>query len=294
MWPVASMPGARRSIPPCRSTEPVKSTIRPQQPAFTKARLAHLERQFVPLLITVLLPILVLPETATGHRLGDALLALVVSVLILQSIRTVGRHGSLVDQMFNHQIYVTFGLLVMLLLWIPVVWGSWQLPAIKAAVMASLSLFFLITSVRLVRLLARVPRVNAHVMAGAAAGYLLLGFTGGVLATATEVFRPGSFLMGHLAHQQLLLDRLTYYSFVTIAGLGYGDVVPGNAIGERFAILLSVSSTLYVALLVGLLMGRFIASKEALILEEDGVLPVVLPDPSARGTGDDRAESREF
>ncbi|MGB7565039.1 MAG: hypothetical protein WBM08_09830 [Prochlorococcaceae cyanobacterium] len=83
---------------------------------------------------------------------------------------------------------------------------------------------------RLVRLLARVPRVNAQVMAWAAAGYLLLGFTGGVLATATEVFKPGSFLLGHLANQQLLYDRLTFFSFVTITGLGCGDVVPSNAI----------------------------------------------------------------
>jgi len=86
------------------------------------------------------------------------------------------------------------------------------------------------------------------------------------------VFKPGSFLMDHLVQQQLLLDRLTYFSFVTIAGLGYGDVVPGNAIGERFAILLSVSSTLYVALLVGLLLGRFIASQEVLMIEDDGLI----------------------
>jgi hypothetical protein len=127
-------------------------------------------------------------------------------------------------------------------------------------------------------------------MAGAAAGYLLLGFTGGVLATATEVFKPGSFLLGHLAHQQLLLDRLTYFSFVTIAGLGYGDVLPGNAIGERFVILLSVSSTLYVALLVGLLLGRFIASQEVLILEEDSLLTGGNPAAIERGDDDGNPE----
>ncbi|MFZ0406821.1 MAG: potassium channel family protein [Cyanobium sp.] len=245
----------------------------------------RLERQFVPLLVTVLLPIMLLPQTATGHRLGDALLALVVSLLILQSIRTLGRAHFRAGLNLRQRGYACFGLFVMALLWIPVLRGSWQLPAVKASVLVSLSLFFLITSVRLVRLLARVPRVNAQVMAGAAAGYLLLGFTGGVLATATEVYQPGSFLMGHLAHPQLLLDRLTYYSFITIAGLGYGDVVPGNAIGERFAILLSVSSTLYVALLVGLLMGRFIASQEVLILEEDGVWPEARPELSEGGAG---------
>ena len=242
-------------------------------PGFSRERLGRLERQFLPLLITVLVPVLLLPQTATGHRAGNALLAVLISVLIVQSIRTIGlAGGAKVGMVWRQRTYTWFGWLVLVSLWLPVVHDGWELPALKATVFSGLSLFFLITSVGLVQILARVPRVNAQVMAGAAAGYLLLGFTGGVLATATEVFKPGSFLLGHLLNHQLLLDRLTYYSFVTIAGLGYGDVVPGNAFGERFAILLSVSSTLYVALLVGLLLGRFIASQEALILEEDSVL----------------------
>ena len=106
-------------------------------------------------------------------------------------------------------------------------------------------------------------------MAGAAAGYLHLGLTGGVLATATQVMVPGSFNLGEAASHQLVLDRLTYFSFVTIAGIGFGDVVPANAVGERFVILLSVASTLYVALLVALLLGRFIASEEVEMLNED-------------------------
>jgi hypothetical protein len=120
-----------------------------------------------------------------------------------------------------------------------------------------------------VQLLARAPRVNTRVMAGAAAGYLLLGLTGGVLATTTQLFVPGSFRIGSMLDQEQLLDRLTYFSFTTIAGLGPGDIVASNAYGERFVILLSVSGTLYVALLVGLLLGRFIASQEVAYLEQD-------------------------
>jgi hypothetical protein len=44
-------------------------------------------------------------------------------------------------------------------------------------------------------------------------------------------------------------------------------VLPGNPFGERFAILLSIGGTLYVALLVGLLLGRYISSEELKILE---------------------------
>ncbi|MFZ9947974.1 MAG: ion channel, partial [Vulcanococcus sp.] len=49
---------------------------------------------------------------------------------------------------------------------------------------------------------------------------------------------------------------------VTLGSLGYGDVVPASPIGESFAVLLSLSSTLYLSLLIGLLLSRFITAQE--------------------------------
>jgi hypothetical protein len=214
-----------------------------------------------------------MPLTAQRGWQANVLLALTLNLLILQSVRTLPVIGGVPFARLRQGLFRGIGLAAGLGLWVPVVTGAWPGGTFRAAEMVLLSLFFLITSVRLVRLLARVPRVNAQVMAGAAAGYLHLGLTGGVLATATQVLVPGSFSLGAAATNQLLLDRLTYFSFVTIAGLGYGDVVPANAVGERFVILVSVSSTLYVALLVGLLLGRFIASEEVEMLENDALGP---------------------
>ena len=42
---------------------------------------------------------------------------------------------------------------------------------------------------------------------------------------------------------------------------GFGDVVPGSPIGECFVVLVSISSTLYVSLLIGLLLSRYIAAR---------------------------------
>ena len=71
-----------------------------------------------------------------------------------------------------------------------------------------------------------------------------------------------------------MVDRLTYFSFVVLAGLGLGDVIPLNPLGERFVILLSLSGTLYLALLMGLLIGRFIATQEV-ELEVDALVDEV-------------------
>ncbi|MEA5415736.1 ion channel [Synechococcus sp. BA-132 BA5] len=210
-----------------------------------------------------------MPFTATRGWQAHVLLALVFNLLILQSIRTLPVIGGVSYAQLRQEGFRGIGVVGGLGLWVPLFTGGWPDGLFRAVEMVLLSLFFLLTSVRLVRLLARVPRVNVQVMAGAAAGYLHLGLTGGVLATATQVLVPGSFSLGEAAIHQLVLDRLTYFSFVTIAGVGYGDVVPANAVGERFVILLSVASTLYVALLVGLLLGRFIASEEVEMLEDD-------------------------
>ncbi|MCS5700640.1 ion channel [Cyanobium sp. FGCU-52] len=220
------------------------------------------------MLLTTLLPILLMPFTAQQGRQGLALLALLVDLLILQAILTLPAMGSTTTARLRQGLFLGGGLLAGLGLWLPVVLGAWPPGIFRPLEMVLLSLFFLGTSMRLVHVLARVPRVNGKVLAGAAAGYLLLGLTGGVLATATQVVVPGSFSLGPAASHQVLLDRLIYFSFVTIAGLGIGDVVPSNAVGERFVILLSVASTLYVTLLVGLLLGRFIASEEVEMLEE--------------------------
>ncbi len=268
---MASKPGVRRWILTSRATEPLTPARRRwlERRRQEARRLIALEKRFLPLLLSALLPVLVMPLTATRGWPASVLLALVFNLLILQSILTLPVIGGVSYARLRQECFRGIGVLGGLGLWVPVLTGTWPGGLFRAVEMVLLSLFFLLTSMRLVRLLARVPRVNGEVMAGAAAGYLHLGLTGGVLATATQVLVPGSFSLGEGASHQLLLDRLTYFSFVTIAGVGFGDVLPANAVGERFVILLSVASTLYVALLVGLLLGRFIASEEVEMLEDD-------------------------
>ncbi len=242
--------------------------------------LVGLEPRFLGLLATTVLPVLLLPLTASRTGPGAWLVPLQYSLLILQSIRTLPvlrpsrRARAVVGA------YRLLGGLAAAGLWLPVLAGAWPNPQVRVTVLVLCTVFAVVTSCRLVRLLARVPRVNGLVMAGAAAGYLYLGLSGGLVATAIQVLHPGSFSLGAHASHELLLDRLTYFSFVTIGGVGYGDIVPTNATGERFVLLLSVASTLYVVLLVGLLLGRFIATEqlelelEALVDEAD--------DPSTR------------
>jgi hypothetical protein len=226
-------------------------------------RLVQLEPQFVPLLLSVLLPVLLLPVAALPGERFHWLLPVLLTAQVGQSLRSLPAlgFGRLSQGVLALQRVLGFGAIT----------GMWLLTLVdhhsgylllRFGVLLFSGLFSLLASLKLVLLLARVPRVNAQVMAGAAAGYIYLGLTGGLVAAALQVVNPGTFTLGINAGHALLVDRLTYFSFVVLAGLGLGDVLPTNPLGERFVILLSLSGTLYLALLIGLLIGRFIATQE--------------------------------
>jgi len=226
-------------------------------------QLVKLEPQFVPLLCSVLLPVVLLPITAAPGSSFHWLLAVMLTVLIAQSLRAM---PGLKPNRLSMALFM-----VQRLLGVSAIATMWMLALVEQrgpflllrfVVLLLTGSFSMLASLRLVMVLARVPRVNAQVMAGAAAGYIYLGLTGGLVAAALEVLVPGTFSLGTMGSHELLVDRLTYFSFVVLAGLGLGDVLPHNALGERFVILLSLSGTLYLALLMGLLIGRFIATQE--------------------------------
>jgi len=226
-------------------------------------QLVKLESQFVPLLCSVLLLVVLLPVTAAPGSSFHWLLPLLLTFLITQSLRALPglKPNRLSMAMFTVQRIL--GISAIVTMWaLALVEQRGPYLILRFMVLLLTGLFSMLASLRLVMVLARVPRVNAEVMAGAAAGYIYLGLTGGLVAAALQVLVPGTFSLGSMGSHELLIDRLTYFSFVVLAGLGLGDVLPHNSLGERFVILLNLSGTLYLALLMGLLIGRFIATQE--------------------------------
>jgi hypothetical protein len=108
--------------------------------------------------------------------------------------------------------------------------------------------------------------VSAKILCLAAAGYIHMGLTCGQLATAMQVIDNDSFRLGVMANGEELVARLSYFAFVTIGTLGYGDVVPASPVGESFVVLMSITSTLYTSLLMGLLLSRYINFRTNLAL----------------------------
>ena len=75
------------------------------------------------------------------------------------------------------------------------------------------------------------------------------------LPLAIDALSPGSIQIGsHPADRQ---TDLLYFSLVTLATIGYGDIVPLSGEARILAALEGVTGVLYIAITVALLVGRF-------------------------------------
>jgi voltage-gated potassium channel len=102
--------------------------------------------------------------------------------------------------------------------------------------------------------------INADIIAGAIVAYLLMALLWSLLFGALEVALPGSF---KLAENIPVFERevFTYFSFVTITTVGYGDIVPATPIARAFANLEAVVGQLYLVILVSWLVGMYVSAR---------------------------------
>ena len=95
--------------------------------------------------------------------------------------------------------------------------------------------------------------VNAQSITGAICIYILLGMLFVFLYGATAVLGSGDFFaQGTDGTRSLRL----YFSFVTLATLGYGDYTPAGNLGHTLAVLEALIGQLYLVTVLALLVSR--------------------------------------
>jgi len=97
-------------------------------------------------------------------------------------------------------------------------------------------------------------RAPAHRIAAAVTIYLLLGLIWTRLYQLVESVSPGSF---HLpAGEEPTAAAFSYFSFVTLATLGYGDITAVSLIARDLAVLEAVMGQLYLVILISWLVSQ--------------------------------------
>jgi voltage-gated potassium channel len=215
------------------------------------------QRRFLMLLVALLLLIVAYPvahETMGSRVLYDALLT-VVFLAAFFVLFTQRRHR-----------------LTALLFGVPTLVGAWtgyvlpdvsRLPAaITFHVLAAI--FFGVTIAMILRVVFKAPDVSADSIYGAMCGYLLVGLAFGHLYCVVGLTRSASFrgsaeFGAPLLNGEQLHYVLTYFSFVTLTTVGYGDIMPASAPARALAVTEAIVGQFYLAVLIAGLVGKWIS-----------------------------------
>jgi hypothetical protein len=126
--------------------------------------------------------------------------------------------------------------------------------------------FFSWAALMIIVSLVRSKELSLDSVFGAISGYLLLGMAWGVLYSMLDAVWPGSFAVADRLGQQVQADHtrmhlFTYYSFITLTTVGYGDVTPVSTPARTCAWLEALTGQFYLAVLVAGLVGALLSKK---------------------------------
>jgi hypothetical protein len=203
-------------------------------------------------LTIILLIVLFSASVIVEKDLRELAVALGFSVLVFFAIWTVGRGLRLTT--------VAFALPTLVAHWTLVLSDSLALRAVGFAITSAF-----LTFLTLVILLAVFgdESVTADTIVGAVCAYFLLGMTWGTFYALLVLVSPDAFSVsaalvnatGWSVPTVPVTPLMQYYSFTTLATLGYGDVSPLTPGARALSVLEGVTGQLYLAVLIARLVG---------------------------------------
>jgi hypothetical protein len=203
---------------------------------------AYLRRRYMILFYMLLLTLVTAPVFSAlklSGNLMEALLAfsLIAAIMPVNGVRS--RRALLVAMMvvwlarpvtgwFEHQVLSAMTL------------GIWTLIGLLAAAAA-------------LRFAMGATQVDSEHLYGALSAYLLAGICFGLLYWVLEQMSAGTFAVTGKFSQSSAI----YFSFVTLATLGYGDIVPRADVARGLAIVEGIGGQLFLAVLVARLVSLY-------------------------------------
>jgi len=211
----------------------------------------HDPRSHLYLLISLLL-IFVVSPFVVSYYYGPTILNVIAAIVLLSATYAVSRRRSFLIFALFFSIFsigMTF--------WLAAAPSHW-LVLVSHGSLVVLIIFFAVAILSYV--LGR-GKVSWDKIYGAVCAYLLLGYAWTFAYSLIEEMQPGSFTSSTSPMPHDLVGRvmqLRYFSFVTLATVGYGDIVPHTAAARTMALLEAILGQFYLVALVGRLVGLHI------------------------------------
>ena len=209
---------------------------------------AYLRRRYAVLFYTLLLTMVAAPVVAAFEFEGS-LMEFFLAANLLAAVMPVGA---------GRGRYVL--LTVVTVTWLArpaTVWLDY--PALSAMTLGMWALIGLVAAAAALRFAMRATVVDAEHLYGALSAYLLAGIFFGNFYWVLQQIWPGTFaISGDFSRMSAI-----YFSFVTLATLGYGDIVPRSDVARGLAIVEGVGGQLFLAVMVARLVSLYSRGKES-------------------------------
>ena len=208
----------------------------------------------------------------TEDRGLSIFLAALVAIIIVPALGSVGLPGRFLGDALISLMLVSGAAavsdrprstLIVAVITVPALlvrWTSWLFPTADLAVwreISTLATLFVLCGVVLALVLRRGP-ITTHRIQGAIAVYLLLGFIWAQAYELVALLHPGAFTGAVDARSSL---TWTYYSFVTLTTMGYGDIMPVHPLARAIAVLEALTGQLYLAIMLARLVSLELQSR---------------------------------
>lgn len=204
-------------------------------------------RRYVILFYTLLMMLIAAP-VVTALGLPQVIVQILVAACLL---------GAVMPQATKRTRWAFFSA-VMLLIMLRFLAEPDEIPINFGPVLVLFAMTGLFATLATLHFVVRSPRIDSETIYAALGTYLLAGLFFGVLYTAIEFMQPGSFI----GPDSFTQANAIYYSFVTLATLGYGDFLPKSELARGVATFEVIGGQLYLAAMVARLIGAFGTTRE--------------------------------
>lgn len=220
-----------------------KNRVRPFARLLARAR----ARQFHYLLASLILLLVIYPYVVAGPT-GPVALTVLSSIILITGVYAVSYRRRQVA------IAVLLAVPAFLLGWLYLATG---VPALNSAGSVFTLLFYAFTELIVLSRVLTTQKVTTDTIYGAVSVYLLMGLTWATAYDLVESIHPGSFTAdpGPNPDGTFAFPEFIYFSFVTLATLGYGDITPITNQARSLALLEAASGTIYIAVLIARLVS---------------------------------------
>ncbi|WP_084529993.1 potassium channel family protein [Nocardia crassostreae] len=210
-------------------------------------RVAHSTRSLALLLVIVILLQFGYPITLCGEWWTALYMLLYVGMVFYGTAvtREASERGNLI---------VPLGVIFLgLAVWFTIDQKS---RAATLSMLIAVSVFMLALLITLGRFVFRRRNaVSLDLILSAVSTYLIIGGFFGALSGVLEILHPGSYADPATPGVSPQWQQMVYFSFVTLATLGYGDIVPVAPWARSLASFETVLGTLFLAIVISRLVG---------------------------------------